>query len=126
MESAKGPISLLQKFRSERTTVKIYIRKEHGIRGYIIGNIVAFDKHFNLALSDCTETWTRRKYKFSEAKISHPNPSKDCTKLLEKLGIKIPEITVKSLNRKYVECTRKIGQLMVRGEDVILVSEFKS
>lgn len=126
METPKGPFCLLQKFRSEKTRVKVYIRKEHGIRGYIIGIIEAFDKHYNLALSNCTETWTRRKYKFSEAKISNPTPPKDCTELLKKLGIKIPEITVKSLNRKYVECTREIGQLMVRGEDVILIGEYKN
>lgn len=126
METPKGPLCLLQKFKSEKTKVKVYTRKEHGIRGFIIGTIVAFDKHYNLALTDCTETWTRRKFKFSEAKTSLPNPPKDCSELLKKLGIEIPEINVKSLNRKYVECTRKIGQLMVRGEDVILVREFKS
>lgn len=95
------------------------------MRGFIIGYIQAFDRHYNLAMSSCEETWKRRKYKFSEAKISHPNPPQDCSKFLETLGIKIPEISVKSLNRKYVECTRKIGQLMIRGEDVILVTEFK-
>lgn len=41
------------------------------------------------------------------------------------MGIEVPEITVKSLNRKYVECTRKLNQVMIRGEDVILISEYK-
>lgn len=124
MENSKGPISLLQKFRVNRTKVIVYVRKEHGIRGTIIGFLEAFDKHFNLALSECTETWKRRKFTFSDTKIIHPQPPQDCTEFLLKLGIKLPKISVKSLNRKYVECTREIGQLMIRGEDVILISEF--
>lgn len=125
MEKAVGPLALLQKFRENRTKVKVYIRKEHGIRGFITGYLSFFDKHYNLALTDCTETWKRRKYKFSEANVAMPNQPKDCSKLLAKMGIKIPEISVKSINRKYVECTRKLNQVMIRGEDVILISEFK-
>lgn len=127
MESAKGPICLLQKFRMNRTKVMIYVRKEHGIRGSITGYVEAFDKHYNLVLTECTETWKRRKYSFSEAKvIHHPKPPQDCTNLLLKMGLKLPKlISVKSINRKYVECTREIGQLMIRGEDVVLISEFK-
>lgn len=126
MENSKGPISLLQKFRMNRTKVLIYVRKEHGIRGTITGYLEAFDKHYNLALTDCTETWRRRKYSFSEAKVIQSQPPQDCTNLLLKMGIKLPTISVKSINRKYVECTRQIGQLMIRGEDVVLISEFKS
>lgn len=125
MENAKGPLALLQKFRSNRTKVKIYVRKEHGIRGHIIGYIVLFDKHYNIALTECTETWKRRKFKFSDTNITFPNPPKDCSKLLASMGIEVPKITAKSLNRKYVECTRKLNQMMVRGEDVILISEWK-
>lgn len=125
MESAKGPISLLQKFRMNRTKVMVYVRKEHGIRGSIEGYLVAFDKHYNLVLTECTETWKRRKYSFSEAKVIHSQPSQDCTNLLLKMGIKLPTISVKSINRKYVECSRKISQLMIRGEDVVLISELK-
>jgi small nuclear ribonucleoprotein (snRNP)-like protein len=118
-------MSLLQKFRTNRTKVKVYVRKEHGIRGYVTGYIEAFDKHYNLALSECIETWKRRKFKFSEAKIVHSNPAEDCSKILKEMNIEVPAISVKSLNRKYVECTREMGQLMIRGENVVLISEFK-
>jgi small nuclear ribonucleoprotein (snRNP)-like protein len=124
MENSKGPLALLQKFVSNNRIVKVYIRKEHGIRGYIIGQLVFFDKHYNLALIECTETWKRRKYKFSDSNIPFPNPPQDCSKLLASMGIEVPQISVKSLNRKYVECTRKLNQIMIRGEDVILISEF--
>lgn len=42
------------------------------------------------------------------------------------MGIKVPEISTKSINRKNVECTRKIPQLMIRGEDIVLIGEDKS
>lgn len=122
METAIGPIALLNKFRKNRTRVKIYIRKEHGIRGYITGFIETFDKHYNIALVDCIEVWKRRKYKFSESNVSLGQPE-DCSNLLKSMRIKIPEISTKSVDRKVVECTRKIPQLMLRGENVILIGE---
>lgn len=126
MESSKGPISLLNKFKINRTRVKIYTRKEHGVRGTVTGFIEAFDKHFNIALVDCVEIWKRRKFKFSVNNVALLGQPEDCTRLLISMGIKVPEISTKSVSRKVVECTRKISQLMVRGEDVILVAEEKS
>jgi len=123
METVQGPTSLLNKFKVNRTRVKIYIRKEHGIRGSISGFIEAFDKHFNIALVDCIEVWKRRKFGFSDNKVALLGPPEDCSQLLHSMGIKVPEIATKSVNRKVVECTRKIPQLMVRGEDVILIGE---
>lgn len=125
MGTAKGPIALLNKFKVNRTRVKIYIRKEHGVRGYLTGFIEAFDKHFNIALVDCIEVWKRRKFTFSDNNVALPGKPQDCSQLLKSMGIKVPEITAKSLDRKTVQCTRKIPQLMVRGEDVVLVGEDK-
>lgn len=124
MENAKGPLELLKKFRSSRTRVKVYTRKEHGVRGFVTGVIVAFDKHFNIALTDCVEIWTRRKFKFSETKVALGKPE-DCSELLKAMGVVVPSIATKSLDRKRVQCTRKFPQLMVRGEEVILVTEDK-
>lgn len=125
MEKAKGPIALLNKFKINRTRVKIFVRKEKGIRGFITGLIEAFDKHFNILLVDCIEVWRRRKFKFSDNSVALLGQPQDCSQLLKSMGIKVPEISAKSLDRKNVECTRKIKQLMIRGEDVVLVSEDK-
>nr|CAD7264831.1 unnamed protein product [Timema shepardi] len=38
---------------------QVYIRNMKGIRGYCIAFVAAFDKHWNLALEDVTEVWTR-------------------------------------------------------------------
>lgn len=126
MDNAKGPIALLKKFKENRIRVKVLTRKEHGIRGYITGFIEAFDKHFNLALIDCIEVWKRRKFQYSENKIPSLGQPTDCSKFLKKLGIKVPVLTVQSLNRKNVQCTRQVQQLMIRGEEVVLIGEDNS
>lgn len=126
METAKGPIALLNKFKINRTRVKVYIRKEHGIKGFVNGLIEAYDKHFNITLIDCVEIWRRRKYKFSQNNVALLGPAKDCTEQLKSMGINVPEISTKSIDRRTVECTRKIPQMMIRGEEVVLVSESDS
>lgn len=125
MENSVGPIELLKKFKKDHTRVKVYTRKEHGIRGFMTGFIIAFDKHFNIALVDCVETWNRRKFKYSENNVANLGQPEDCSKLLNSMGIKVPELSVKSLDRKNVECTRKISQIVIRGEEVVLVGEDK-
>lgn len=123
MENAKGPLALLKKFKTNKTRVKIYVRKEHGVRGFISGFIEVFDKHLNIALVDCIEQWKRRKYKFSENKVALLGEPKDCSELLARMGIEIPKITTKSIDRKNVQCTRRLPHMMVRGEEVILIGE---
>lgn len=41
--------------------LQIWTRNDRGIRGYIIGYVTAFDKHWNVAVEDVTEVWIRRK-----------------------------------------------------------------
>lgn len=119
-QNVTGPISLLHKFYIEQTRVKIYTRKEHGIRGYVTGIIEAYDKHPNLVLKQCKEVWTRRKYDFSDNNTCFGEP-KDCSDKLKSLGFVIPEIEVKSINRKKVECERYFERMLIRGEDVVLI-----
>ena len=39
---------------------KVYTRNARGIRGHVEAYVAAFDKHWNLALEDCFEVWTRK------------------------------------------------------------------
>ncbi|KAK6641060.1 hypothetical protein RUM44_012759 [Polyplax serrata] len=39
---------------------QVWTRGPREIRGYCIGFLIAFDKHWNLALEDVLEVWTRR------------------------------------------------------------------
>lgn len=125
----EGPLGTLQKFMDDRARVRIYTRKEHGIRGTVTGYIEAFDKHWNVAVTDCEEQWRRRKVCVSESKIVCGNalPKDVALRKLERMGIKPPEMSsVKSVNRKYVELTRKVPQLLVRGEQVVLIVRLES
>lgn len=53
-----GPLSLLRQWYQVKQTVRVITRHDRGIRGVATGNLVAFDKHFNLVLRDVEESYT--------------------------------------------------------------------
>uniref|UniRef100_A0A182M1I1 Sm domain-containing protein n=1 Tax=Anopheles culicifacies TaxID=139723 RepID=A0A182M1I1_9DIPT len=120
----EGPLASMLTWMKERRRVRVYIRKQKGIRGHVTGVIELFDKHWNMAVSDVCETWTRRKYRYSE-NSQHPdsrvNPS-DCSDRLRQLGIVLPETKVRSEGKKNVIITRKLPQLLIQGVQVVLVT----
>lgn len=122
METAKGPLALLMKFVTNQTRVRVYIRKEHGIKGHVTGIIELFDKHLNLALSDCIESYQRRKYDYMENKTIIGVPE-DCSNLIARMGFKGSMPVAKSIDRKHVQCVRNFKRLCIRGEHVVLISE---
>ncbi|KAL7735377.1 hypothetical protein ACLKA6_003227 [Drosophila palustris] len=130
MASTEGPLAFLQEclptntaeLEPARTRVRVCLRKEHGIGGSVEGELVAFDKQWNLLLKNAVEIWQRRKYKYGEQKILGTPASEECSARLLQLGISLPVVHVKSLNRKNVQLRREIPQLMVRGENVVLIS----
>ncbi|XP_076381370.1 U6 snRNA-associated Sm-like protein LSm11 isoform X3 [Megalopta genalis] len=60
MQNALGPLGVLYDCMEKRTRVKVYTRNASGIRGHVEAYVAAFDKHWNLALEDCFEVWTRK------------------------------------------------------------------
>lgn len=110
MTNVKGPMSLLQRCMNERIRIKVLTRNMAGIRGYCVGYLLAFDKHFNMALEDVTEVWTRKKH----IKTPPLGPS-------EELDVPTPRIRVRSVDKKTEECERFIRKLMMRGEHVAIV-----
>ena len=44
-----------------------------------------------------------------------------CMHRLAELKVTLPQIKVKSLSRKKVECTRHLHQLLIRGEQIAVV-----
>ncbi|KAH8355195.1 hypothetical protein KR093_008152, partial [Drosophila rubida] len=128
MAGMDGPLSYLRKFlppaeQVTTTRIRVYLRKEHGIAGTIEGELVAFDKQWNLLLKNAVQVWQRRKYKYGDQKVACPPPaSEECSTRLRQLGITLPTVQVKSLNRKNVQLRRELPQLMVRGENVVLIS----
>ena len=113
---------MLKKYMDEKIKVKVYTRKKNGIRGFMTGYIEVFDRHWNLALVDVEETWKKRKKRLMENKVSHLGEPQDCSDLLARMRINVPDVKAKSLDRKYVECTRKMPKLFIRGEQVVLVT----
>jgi small nuclear ribonucleoprotein (snRNP)-like protein len=94
------------------------------VRGYVTGFVEAFDHHFNIGLRDVYEVYKRRKYAFSENKVGHLGEPKDCSALLKRMGIDLPKVEkAQSLNRKYVEISRKCENMLIRGEQVVLVTK---
>ncbi|EDW01247.1 U7 snRNA-associated Sm-like protein LSm11 [Drosophila grimshawi] len=128
MASAEGPLALLQKYlpagqeRLYQRRLCVHIRKEHGIGGRIEGDLVAFDKQWNLLLKNAIEFRQRRKYKYGQQNICNTSAFEDCSERLHQLGIELPKVHVKSLNRKNVELSRELPQLMVRGEQVAFIT----
>nr|CAD7202175.1 unnamed protein product [Timema douglasi] len=70
LESRSGVVKVVFPFSLQDDEIKmyrprscipevVYIRNMKGIRGYCIAFVAAFDKHWNLALEDVTEVWTR-------------------------------------------------------------------
>jgi small nuclear ribonucleoprotein (snRNP)-like protein len=40
--------------------MQVYTRNASGLRGYVEAYVAAFDRHWNLALEDCLELWSRK------------------------------------------------------------------
>lgn len=93
------------------------------------GLVEAYDKHRNIALLNVVLVWKRKKPHFcaSAMSASLPNGVNDgngmdeCMQRMQRLGINMPAINVKSIDRKFAECTRSVVQLVVRGEQILLV-----
>ncbi|XP_049541885.1 U7 snRNA-associated Sm-like protein LSm11 [Anopheles darlingi] len=120
---AVGPLAAVKRWMDTRTRVRIYVRKQRGIRGHVSGVIEMFDRHWNLAISDVHESWRRRKYRYSE--IPGPQlgtPAEDCSERLRQLGITLPTVKTRSADKKYVICTRTVHKMLVLGEQVVLVT----
>ncbi|XP_037893412.1 uncharacterized protein LOC119639809 [Glossina fuscipes] len=116
-EEAPGPLSELNKYISNKSKV----RKEEGIRGYVVGFLQFFDCHWNLLLTDVEECYKHRKFKYADQKLPLLKAPEDCSRRLRELGLTLPLQNAKSLNRKTIEIERHIPQLLVRGEHVVLV-----
>ncbi|GJQ74592.1 hypothetical protein Trydic_g21452 [Trypoxylus dichotomus] len=118
MENATGPLKLLKKCMDEKLLVKVWTRNASEVRGYCTGYVTAFDKHWNLSLKEVTEVWTRkkkRKIPLLDENVGPPMRNSRNT-------IKLPEVTVIKSDKKTETCQRCIPQLMVRGEQIVLIS----
>lgn len=126
-QSEGGPMSVLSRCVEKRVRVKVVTRKLNGARGFCTGIIVAFDKHWNLALIDVDETYSRLRHRKPEADaLSDEMESKLNVAPATKNAMKretVGESTVQIVKtRRSTElCQRHVPQVVLRGEHVVLV-----
>ncbi|KAK5650961.1 hypothetical protein RI129_001990 [Pyrocoelia pectoralis] len=113
MDSISGPLKILKKCKDEHIQIKVWTRHSHGIRGYCIGYVTIFDKHWNLGLEDVTETWTRPKRRKIPAGMV-------CE--ISKRRLVPPVIKVIHSDEKLETCERHIDQLVIRGEQIVMIA----
>lgn len=99
----KGPLSLLARAMEERRRVRVRTRHASGVRGEAVAYVKAFDRHLNLILADVTETSSRR------------------ARIERRAGASGEEGKTKNAH-KLVWRTRRLAQIFVRGEQVVLVA----
>ncbi|XP_046646425.1 U7 snRNA-associated Sm-like protein LSm11 [Daphnia pulicaria] len=140
-EVTRGPMSVLRNCMINKTRVKVWIRGATWIRGFCIGYIAAFDKQWNLAMTDVDETFTRRRHR----KTPILGPVDHITEALGSLTTssddskdKIPSapgpsnqrksdpltglaVQRQPIDRREELCQRHVQQLFIRGEQVFLI-----
>ncbi|XP_031849497.1 U6 snRNA-associated Sm-like protein LSm11 isoform X2 [Nomia melanderi] len=114
MQNALGPLGLLYEYMESRTRVKVYTRNARGIRGHVEAYVAAFDKHWNLALEDCFEVWTRPVKRKAPALgvPASPATAKD-----ESAG----RAVVTKIEGKRETLERHVPQMLLRGEHVAVI-----
>ncbi|XP_028029606.1 U7 snRNA-associated Sm-like protein LSm11 [Bombyx mandarina] len=119
MENVKGPLGALKECVDGRLRIKVTTRNEKGIRGLLHATLVAFDKQWNLALSDVVEEWTRKspnKRKIPPA-VGRPVPKGTASTIST-----VPKVIENPLGKGMWQCTRYLPQLLVRGEHVVIIN----
>nr|XP_022318322.1 U7 snRNA-associated Sm-like protein LSm11 [Crassostrea virginica] len=83
----KGPLSVLQRCVSERLLVQVWIRSAVDLRGMCKGYLVAFDKHFNLAMIDVDELYRCPKWKETQQQKENKRERKRAKQLREQMAL---------------------------------------
>ena len=98
--AAGGPLSLLARAMEERRQVRVRTRHASGVRGEAVAYLKAFDRHLNLILADVTETSASRGTRVVAGDAGEKERRRP----------------------KLVRRTRRLAQIFVRGEQVVLVA----
>lgn len=121
MKEVEGPLGGLRKLLEQGAKVRVWTRGVQGVRGVATGFIVAFDKHWNLALKDVEEQFTRRRTSkvpaLGQDKESERSGKKGRE---EKIGESV--VRVVQVLRKVEICVRHVPQVLLRGEHVVMVA----
>lgn len=122
MERFRGPLAQLREWREEKVRIKVWTRGLDQIRGTATAYIAAFDKHWNLALTDVDEQFSRlrqRKTWCPERKLKRKLLPAD---LPVEYKIGNSRMRVVKIQGKYELCVRHVPQVLLRGEHVVMVA----
>lgn len=113
----KGPLLALKNCMIQKIPVKIITRNHSSVRGYCTGIIVLFDKHWNIALKNVHEVWTRPKKKLKSIFMDTPGHEYKI-----KHRCVIPPVKIVQNTKKTELCERYLDQMLIRGEHIVCVS----
>jgi len=119
-EFNSGPLSVLKKCMEAGEKVRVWTRGRDRVRGVATGFIVAFDKHWNLALTDVDEQFSRRRSR--KAPVLGGEITKDVPSDNRNYKIGESSVRVLKVNKKDELCTRHVPQVLLRGEHVVMVA----
>ncbi|GBM27974.1 hypothetical protein AVEN_20585-1 [Araneus ventricosus] len=134
-----SPLNALYQCINENRKIKIWTRNFEEIRGICTGYVVAFDKHWNLILSDVDEVYLKpkkSKYPYLEVddlpelspkapKVKKPKTPEEeaAQKAAEEAAAKKPKKIKKKQCRESSQ--RHLKQLFIRGNNIIMIALLK-
>lgn len=83
----RGPLSVLQRCVTERLLIQVWIRSAVDLRGMCKGYLVAFDKHFNLAMIDVDELYRCPIAKEAQLRKDNKREKRRLKQLREKMAM---------------------------------------
>jgi len=117
-QESKGPVKLLTDCLTNRRKLKVHIRARCRLRSIISGFLVAFDKHWNLTLTDVDERFCKPKC----LKVARKNRPQDehSVEIYKHFRESFQFVSEKQLNHfEWVQ--RHVPQLFVKGDEIILI-----
>ncbi|XP_035739876.1 U7 snRNA-associated Sm-like protein LSm11 [Vespa mandarinia] len=145
MPKILGPLGMLYECMESRIRIKVYTRNARGVRGHVEAYVAAFDKHWNLALEDCFEVWTRKRKRKAPAALDTKENEKTTRMMTMMMMMReeeeeeekeeekemkerrrtttsfVPKVVLKKIEGKTETLERHVPQMLLRGEQVAII-----
>jgi len=119
-EFSSGPLSVLKRCMEEGVRVKVWTRGLSDVRGITTGFIAAFDKHWNMALTDVDEQFTRKRSR--KAPVLGGEPANGPGRETREFRVGESLVRILEVKKKVEICVRHVPQVLLRGEHVVMVA----
>jgi small nuclear ribonucleoprotein (snRNP)-like protein len=106
----EGPLEILYNAMMRRKRIRVLVRYATSIRGTLTGHLLAFDKHCNMLLKDVDEVYSP---------VSENTDNMSTTEI--EVNRRLRAYTGVARGEAWTCRHRRLGQLMVRGDVVVLV-----